>query len=276
MSNVRWLAPVSVEEALALRAEHGEDATVVAGGTILAILMNQRFLVPSLLLALRDVPGLAYVEANGELRLGAMTTHRSVELARPVRERWPALATAFALVASPSVRNQATVGGVLADADYASDPPAMLTALGARAVLASTSGRREIPLEDLITGYYETSLRPDELIVEVRVPGGEHRAVYRKFRSRSHEDRPCVAVAAALRPEDGLRVAVGAIAGRPQLFPDVCALAEGEPLDGKLAAEIGRRYADAIDPLADVRGSSEYRKRVIAVEGRRALEELAP
>ena len=117
-----------------------------------------------------------------------------------MREGWPALAHAFSVVASPRVRNQATVGGVLADADYASDPPSMFVALGARAVARSVRGEREMPVEELITGFYETSLEPDELLVEVVVPGGEHRAAYRKFRSRSHEDRPAVGVAACRRP----------------------------------------------------------------------------
>ncbi len=259
-----WLAPGSLEEALELRAQRGEEATVVAGGTFLAILINQRLLQPSALLSLRDVPGLDGISANGELRLGAMTTHRAVELSPIVREGWPSLAYAFSLVASPRVRNQATVGGVLADADYASDPPAMLVALRAWAVGRGRDGERQIPVEELITGYYETSLRPDELVTDVRVPSGTERAVYRKFRSRSHEDRPCVAVAAALAGGE-LRVAVGAVAERPQCFPELC---EGSP------AEIGRRYAEAISPLSDIRGSAGYRKRVIAVEVRRALEEL--
>jgi len=213
------------------------------------------------------VPGLAYVEANGDLRLGALTTHRAVELSPVVRERWPALAETFGLVASPRVRAQATVGGVLADADHASDPPAMLLALGARAVVRSVRGTREIPIDELIVGFYETSLEPDELIVEVRVPGGPHRAAYRKFRSRSHEDRPCVGVAACRRAGE-LRVVVAAVAGRPQWFPELCD-AGAEP------ADVGGAYADAIDPISDVSGSSAYRRRVIAVEVRRALEELA-
>ena len=267
-----WLAPTSLEEALELRAELGAEATVVAGGTFLGILLNQRLLAPAALLSLRDVPGLGGVEVNGELRLGAMATHRAVELSPAVRAGWPTLAQAFSLVASPRVRNQATVGGVLADADYASDPPAMLCALGARVVARSRGGSREIAIDELITGHYETSLRPDELITEVCVPAGVERAVYRKFRSRSHEDRPCVAVAAVLG-RGGLRVVVGAVAGRPQLFPDLCALAENG-LGADIAAEIARRYADSIDPLSDVRGSSEYRRRIIGVEVRRALEEL--
>ena len=135
-----------------------------------------------------------------------------------MREGWPALAHAFSVVASPRVRNQATVGGVLADADYASDPPSMFVALGARAVARSVRGEREVPVEELITGFYETSLEPDELLVEVVVPGGEHRAAYRKFRSRSHEDRPAVGVAVCRRPGE-LRVVVGAVAGTPAVVP---------------------------------------------------------
>ncbi len=261
------MAPRSLEEALALKAEHGEDATVVAGGTFVGIMVNQRLLAPAAFLSLRDVPGLDYVRANGELRLGAMTTHRTVERSPVVRDGWPALAAAFGVVASARVRNQATVGGVLADADHASDPPSMLLALGARAVVRSVRGEREIPIEDLILDFYSTSLEPDELLVEVRVPGGAHSAVYRKFRSRSHEDRPAVGVAACRR-DGGLRVVVGAVAGRPQWFPELCDPAR-EP------AEVGRAYAEAIDPISDVSGSSDYRRRVIAVEVRRALEELA-
>jgi len=262
-----WLAPETLDEALELKAERGGEATVVAGGTFVGILVNQRLLAPAAFLSLRGVPGLDYIEANGELRLGAMTTHRSVELSPAVRAGWPALARAFGLVASPRVRNQGTVGGVLADADHASDPPAMLVALGARVVARSVRGERELPVEELLVSYYQTSLAEDELLLEVVVPGGEHRATYRKFRSRSHEDRPCVGVAACRRVSE-LRVVVGAVAERPQWFPELCDPA-GDP------AEIGRAYADAIDPISDVSGSSAYRRRVIAVEIRRALEELA-
>jgi carbon-monoxide dehydrogenase medium subunit len=262
-----WLAPESLDEVLRLRAER-EDAIVLAGGTFLAILMNQGLLAPSALLSLQGVPGLDRIEVDsGGLRLGALVTHRAVERSDVVRAQWPAVALTFGHVASPRVRNQATVGGVLADADYASDPPAMLTALEARVVARSVRGERQIPVEELIVGHYETTLEPDELIVSVVVPGGERRATYRKFRSRSHEDRPCVGVAAVRRP-NGLRVVVGAVAYRPQLFPELCD-PDASP------AEIGSAYADAIDPIGDVRGSSEYRKRVIAVEVRRALEEVA-
>jgi carbon-monoxide dehydrogenase medium subunit len=260
-----WLAPEALDEALAAKAELGDEATVVAGGTFLAILLNQRLLAPETLLALRDVPDLDQIEVGAELELGSMVTHRAVESSVAVRAGWEALAYAFSVVASPRVRNQATVGGVLADADYASDPPSMLAALGARAVVRSTRGLREVPIQELIVGHYETSLEPDEVITSVRVPRPD-RASYRKFRSRSHEDRPCVSVAAARRAGE-LRVVVGAVAERPQFFPEHCAL--GDP------AEIGRLYAETIEPISDQRGSASYRRRVIAVEVRRALEELS-
>ena len=270
-----WHEPRSLDEVLSLRAEHGNEATIIAGGSFLGIIMNQGFFAPTRLVALRNVPDLDYVEVgDGVLRLGAMATHRAVERSEIVKDGWPTLAFNFSVVASPRVRNQATVGGVVADADYASDPPSMLAALRARVVARSVRGEREIPMEEFVLGHYETALEDDELVTEVRVPSGDGRSsVYRKFRSRSSEDRPCVSVA-AVRENGGLRVVVGAVAERPQYFPEVCAIAEGERLDSELAAEVGRRYAEEIQPLSDSRGSARYRRRVIAVEVRRALEDL--
>jgi carbon-monoxide dehydrogenase medium subunit len=235
---------------------------VLAGGTFLGILMNQGLLAPPALLSLGQVEELRRMEVvDGELRLGAMVTHRRVE-----REAtgWPTLARAFSLVASPRVRNVATVGGVLADADYASDPPAMLAALDARVRLRSPDGEREVSVGELVLGYYTTTIRRDELLVEVRVPPEPPKATYRKFRSRSSEDRPCAAVAAARG--DRLRAVVGAVAETPQDFPELC---DGSP------GEVAAAYAERIEPLSDARGSAAYRRRVIAAEVRRAVEAVS-
>jgi carbon-monoxide dehydrogenase medium subunit len=175
----------------------------------------------------------------------------------------------FAAVASPRVRNAATIGGVLGDADYASDPPAMLIALGAWVEALSVRGLRRVPVADLIVGHYQTSLEEDELITRVLVPRGRHHVTFRKLRTRSREDRPCVAVAASLH--EG-RVSV--VAGRPQCFPDLCAT--WKPAHSASAREIAAGYADRIDPIGDVRGSAAYRTRMIGVEVRRALDALAP
>ncbi|HEY6762387.1 MAG TPA: FAD binding domain-containing protein, partial [Baekduia sp.] len=219
---MRWHAPADLEEALLLRAVHGDEITVHAGGTFLGILMNQGLVAPPALLSLGQVAELRGVAiVDGELRLGAMVTHLEVERHPEIRAGWPMLARAFALVASRRVRAVATVGGVLADADYASDPPAALSALAARAVLRGPRGERSVSIDELILGYYTTCIEPDELLVEVRVPAAPARAIYRKFRSRSSEDRPCVTVA-AVHGDGGLSVVVGAVAARPQRFDDLC------------------------------------------------------
>ena len=274
-ASLEWLAPTSLAEALELRARRAEDATVIAGGSFLGILMNQGFLSPTTLLSLGRIEELRSIAVrDGELRLGATVTHREVERDPVIRERWPALARTFGVVASPRVRNQATVGGVLTDADYASDPPAMLAALGARVLLRSIRGEREVSVEELILGYYETCLEPDELLVEVRIPPQPARAVYRKFRSRGREDRPCVAVAAAHEGNE-LRVVVGAVAETPQHYRDICAVAAGRPRDRAVAVQVANAYAERIEPISDARGSAAYRRRIVAVEVRRAIEDLA-
>lgn len=271
---MKWHAPADLEEALLVRAVHGEDVTVHAGGTFLGILMNQGLVAPDALLSLGRVQELRCIEVvDGELRLGAMVTHLEVERSPVVRDRWPMLARAFSLVASPRVRAIATVGGVLADADYASDPPSALSALGARVVLRGPDGERELAVEDLILGYYTTCIEPQELLTEVRVPAGPLAASYRKFRSRSTEDRPCVTVAVA-RGDDSLAVVVGAVSEVPQRFDDLCAGAVGSLGEDSARRHVATAYAERIEPIDDVRGSAAYRRRVCEVEVRRALEEV--
>ena len=281
MPEPEWHAPVSLEEALELRARLGEDAAVVAGGTFTGILVSQGLIQPAAFIFLGQVPGLREVAVkDGELRIGAMATHSEVEKSAAVRSGWPALTATFAEVASPRVRNQATVGGVLCDADYASDPPAMLAALNARVRLQSRAGEREVDAAEFITGHYQTQLRADELLVEVTVPATPGPSTYLKFKSRSSEDRPCVGVAAVAEMESDhrcrdLRVVVGAASERPQLLLDVCATARGQRMTDAVMTEIAHAYAQRVPTLSDVRGSSRYRTRVMEVCIRRALESLA-
>lgn len=268
---MRWHMPPTVAEALRLKADD-PAATIVAGGTFLGILIRQGLLDCEDWISLQQVRELSSLRTDGDLVVGAMVTHREVELSPQVRQDWPGIAAAFAAVASPRVRNVATVGGALADADYASDPPAMLVAARAVAEVASVRGVRQVPVEDLIVGHYETTLAPDELITRVVVPRPAGAAAYRKFRTRSAEDRPAVAVA-AVRDGDRVRVVVGAVSHRPQHFPDVCAT--WRPGDQDSAREIGAAYAERIDHIDDARGSAAYRRRVVAVEVRRALLQVA-
>jgi carbon-monoxide dehydrogenase medium subunit len=266
------MEPRTVAEAVKLKAEW-PDATLVAGGTFVGILTRQGLLASEDWISLQYVRELRELSTSSELALGAMVTHRRIELDPDIAAGWPGVQQVFAAVASPRVRNAATIGGVLGDADYASDPPAMLVALDAWVEALSMRGLRRIPVADLILGHYQTSLQEDELITRVLVPRGRHHVTYRKLRTRSREDRPSVAVAASLH-QGRVSVVVGAVAERPQFFPDLCGT--WKPADTTSAREIATGYADRIDPISDSRGSAAYRTRLIAVEVRRALDTLTP
>ncbi|WP_158543000.1 FAD binding domain-containing protein [Phytoactinopolyspora halophila] len=266
-----WHMPTTVDEVLRLKASK-PDATVVAGGTFLGLVIRQGLLDSDEWISLQNVDELRAFGTAGDLSAGAMVTHRRIETEPAVRRDWPGVAEAFGVVASPRVRNVATIGGVLADADYASDPPAMLVASRAVAEVASVRGMRRVPIEELIVGHYETELDDDEIITRVLVPRPTGSAAYRKLRTRSREDRPAVSVA-AVRETGGVRVVVGAVSDRPRHYPDICA--EWRPGDEQSTREVAAAYADRIPCLDDGRGSAEYRRQVVSVEVRRALMQVS-
>ncbi len=280
--SVAFFEPTSVAQAVALLAEHGGDAKVVAGATALTIMLRERLISPKALVSLGRVTGLRDIEEDdGALVLGALVTHREVETSPLVRRLIPVLADTFATVANVRVRNVATVGGVVAEADYASDPPAVFVALDAEIVARGPRGERRILARDFFRGFYQTALEPDEIVTAVRVPvppSGTH-GVYEKFVTRSTEDRPCVGAVALARFEDGrcaeLRVAVGAAAETPRRYPALEALGRGTTLRGDVVPTIAAGYASETDALDDMRGSSWYRKAVIEVWVRRAIERAA-
>jgi carbon-monoxide dehydrogenase medium subunit len=275
-----FLVAESLDHAIGALQAYGDDATVVAGSTAVTIMLQQGLIEPAAIISIGRIPGLQGIERDGDqLVFGALTTHREVELSPIVRETLPVLAHTFGVVANVRVRNAATVGGVVAEADYASDPPALLRALDAEVDITGPDGDRTVPIADFLLGFYETALEPAEIVTRVRVPllPDGTGAVYEKFTTRSSEDRPCIGVAAIARLEaDGstcadLRVAVGAAAEVPQRFPDTEVTARGRVIDEALAASVAEEYANQIDPLSDMRGSDWYRREMIHVWVRRAI-----
>jgi carbon-monoxide dehydrogenase medium subunit len=192
----------------------------------------------------------------------------------------PVLSESFGVVGNVRVRHAATVGGLLAEADYASDPPAVFLALDGQIQASGPKGARLIPARDFFVGFYETSLEPNEIVTGIRVPipPAGTRAVYEKFVTRSMEDRPCVGTVASVRMSaDGrtcedLRVGVGAVAEVPQRFSELEALAHGTRLEEDVIRAIADGYAERIDTLDDMRGSAWYRTEMIRVWVRRAIE----
>jgi len=277
-------APISLDEASEILAHYQGEARAIAGGTALVLMLRQGLIRPPALVRLDRVRGLDTISIeDGTLRIGALATLRDVAASPLVAECIPVLAEACKLVANVRVRNAATVGGNLCEADYASDPPGVLVALDARVRARRGGQTREIAVADLITDFYETSLAPDELVSEVLVPipPPDTRGVYLKFITRSAEDRPCVGATALVRLDGDrriadARVAVGAVAGRPVRLPEVEATMRSDGSDSDdLFREIGRRYAEAVDPVGDVRGSAAYRKEMVEVFVRRALRAAA-
>jgi aerobic carbon-monoxide dehydrogenase medium subunit len=282
MPNIKLLQPAKLDEAVALLAAGNEDAKIIAGGTALVIMLRNRLIAPATLISLGRLHELRTIrhEPGTGLKIGALATVREAELSPVVREKNPMLAQALGKVGNVRVRNAATVGGNLSEADYASDPPCVLVALRARVKARSARGEREIPLTSLFKNFYETALASDEILTELIVPdmAPRSRAAYLKFISRSSEDRPCVGMAAVLESEpDGtckdLRLVVGAVAETPQEIAAAEALARGKRLNDALVAEIADAYAASIEPLSDLRGSDWYRKQIISVLARRALKQ---
>jgi len=275
--------PETLDTAIALLDRLGDEAKVVAGGTALTIMLRQRLIAPQALISINRLPGLDTIEErDGSIALGALVTHRAVETSALVRERLPLLAEVFGVVANIRVRNAATVGGVLAESDYASDPPAVFVALDAVVDVHGPSGTRSIPAAEFFIAFYETAIGPNEIVTGVRVPipAPGTAGVYEKFVTRSSEDRPCVGVAAVVRlAQDGrlddLRVAVGAAAETPQRFPELETVARGQAIEPELLATLADGYAERIESLDDMRGSAWYRTEMVRVWVRRAIEHAA-
>ena len=276
-------APTSLEETFDLLDRHGEDAQLMAGGTALVLLLQQGLVQPGHVIGLRKIADLQGIRRldDGGLAIHALATHRQAERSMDVQAYCAALADVFARVATIRIRNQGTVGGNLAHADPAQDPPPMLIALGGQAVVASRDGRRRVPLDQFFVDYFETVLQPGEVLVSVELPSlpTGTRVTYKKFLPRTQDDYATVSVAAMLQlGVDGsceeARVALGAVATTPIRARKVEDALRGQRLTPQMVADTAALVRDEVDPLDDLRGSATYKRDMARVWTRRALQEL--
>ena len=278
-----YVEPETLDEALELLARDPEDTLVMAGGTSLVILMKQDLVRPSRVVGLRRLAQLRAIHAGGDgLRLGALATHEAIARSGAVREHAPALAATFAAVATVRIREQATIGGSLAHADPAQDPPVTLLALDASAIAMSKGRARTIPLEALFVDVFETSLEPGELLMRVEVPPlpAGARATYKKFLPTTLDDYATVSVAAVVATaSDGTcthaRIALGGAGPVPFRAHDAERALVGRRVDPVAIREAAGLAAAAADPIDDLRGSAEYKRAMAAVWTERALREVA-
>lgn len=274
-------APQRLEEVFALLAEHGDDAKILAGGQSLIPAMRFRLASPAVLIDINKLSDLSYVrEENGQLAIGALTRETMLEESELVRNQYPLLFDAARVIADPLVRNRATVGGNLAHADPANDHPAVMLAYGARVLVRGSGGTRVIPIDELFVGLFETSLRPQELIIEIQIPkpGAQSGGAYLKT-ERKVGDYAVSAVAVQLTMDGPTCTAARIALTNVNLVPMRALQAEqaviGQALSDDVLEAAGRAAAEECDPSADLRGTVEYKRDLTRVLAKRALRKAA-
>ena len=259
----------SAEQAIALLAEHGDEAKLLAGGHSLLPLMKLRLASPSVLIDVGRLTDLSYVRDGGDhVAIGALTRHRDLEISDLLQAEVPILAHAAGHVGDPQVRHRGTIGGSIAHADPASDLPAVVLALGGTMVAQGPNGTREIASSDFYRGFLESALEPDELLTEIRVPkvGGAGWS-FQKFNRRA-QDWAIVGVA-LVRNNGSSGVGLVNMGSTPIFAQGVVdAMAAGAS-----AADAAAHAADDAEPQSDINASVEYRTHLAQVLVRRAITE---
>jgi carbon-monoxide dehydrogenase medium subunit len=272
-----YAAPASLEEAISLLGQHGEDAKVLAGGHSLIPLMRLRLAQPGFLVDLGRVPDLAYIRDDGDhVAIGAMTTHFAVESSDLLKQRLPLLAEAAALVGDMQVRNRGTIGGSLAHADPAADFPTIVTALSGQIVARGPNGERTVAAGDLFQDVLTTSLAPDEIVTEVRIPypQGNHASAYEKFRVRA-SDWALVGVAVSVTRQNGsignASVVMTNVGSTPMRAHGVEDALRGQEASTNVINAASERAAEGLNPPGELKASPDYKRHLAGVLTRRAL-----
>jgi carbon-monoxide dehydrogenase medium subunit len=262
----------SVDEAIGLLTEHGDDAKLLAGGHSLLPLMKLRLAAPQMLVDIGGLGDLSFVEGgpgSGVMRIGALTRHHDLATSGLLNEQVPLLAAVAAQVGDPQVRHRGTIGGSVAHGDPASDLPAALLALRATFVARGPGGEREIAADDFFTGFLETALAADEVLTEIRVPAVPGVGwAFEKFNRRA-QDWAIVGVAAVLTDSDtGPGVGLVNMGAQPLR----AAGTEDALRSGSSAADAAARADEGTEPPEDLNASPDYRRHLARVLTRRALQ----
>lgn len=282
-----YVAPGSLPEAIALMKQHGGAAQLLSGGTDLLPRMRKRKCAPRVIVDLNGIPELSYIEMRGnDLHIGAGTRLTELHESRIVKEQAGALAAALRVMASPGIRNRATIGGNLCNGSKCADTPPPLMVLDASVRLRGADGERIVPLSEFfiqrakpVPGCGKTAIRADEIMTEVIIPCRQGSSTYLKLGRRKGSSISIASVAAYAAITNGkfedVRVAVSAVASAPVRGRKVEAALKGMPVSAKIIERASALIMEEIDPISDVRGSAAYRKEMASVLTRRALTKIA-
>jgi len=274
-----YVTPKTLEDALRLVERHGDEAKILAGGHSLLPLMKLRLAQPRYVIDIGRLRNMNYIrEENGHIAIGALTTHAEIESSTLLRAKCPLLAETAAVIGDAQVRNRGTLGGSFAHADPAADYPAAALALDVEIVAASTAGTRTIPVAEFFVDMLTTTLRPGEILSQVRVAplAPQTGTAYEKLHQPA-SGFAIVGVAARLMlGKDGTieDVAIGVTGLGPKAFRAAAAekILRGKKASEKLFGEAARYTAQGIEPLSDLHASADYRREMVAVYTRRALK----
>lgn len=276
-----YLAPESLDDALAMLAEHGEDAKVLAGGQSLIPLMKLRFAAPDYIIDINRIPDLGSMAENGSLNVGALVRTHDIERSDLIKERYPAMAAAAPLISDPLVRNLGTVVGSLCHADPQGDWASVMLAMNAEIVCRNGAVERRVPVAEFVQGPFTTTLDPTEIATEVSIPdpGADMFGTYIKL-ERKVGDFASVGVAVHLSFEDGRKVeraGIGLTAVGPANIKATEAerVLTGAELDSGTIARAADLCAEAANPHSDIRGSADYKRAMVRVFVSRALSAAA-
>lgn len=273
----KYVAPRTVEEAVRVLAAE-PDAKLMAGGQSLMPLLAMRLAGPSVVVDLKDVPGLDRIEVGeSEVRIGARVTHHAVEHSEALAAVLPLLPTAARHIAHPQIRSRGTFGGSTAHADPSAEWPTVLLALGGTVDVTGPAGTRSIPVDDFFTGPFTSAMAPEEVLVTVRVPRTPRRWAFQEA-ARKAGDYGLAIVAMTAEVTDGrisaARVGVGGAVGTVTRLADVEQALEGASAGEETARRVETVASESVEPISDIHGSSAYRRRLVGTLVRRAIIEL--
>jgi carbon-monoxide dehydrogenase medium subunit len=265
--------PATVDEAVALLAEHGDDAKVLAGGHSLIPAMKLRLARPKVVVDIGRISNLNYIrEAGNNVAIGAMATHNEIASSKLLQEKSPLLPETASHIGDMQVRNMGTIGGSLAHADPAADYPAAILALEAEIDVAGPKGKRTIRAGDFFVDLLTTALAPNELIVEIRVPTTTKSVAYVKSEQKA-SGFALAGVAVVISPS-GVRVGVTGVAAKAYRATGVERALNGKTTADAIALATGHA-TDGVELLSDIHASADYRAQLALVNTRRALERAA-
>ena len=273
-------APPTLDEALALLVRYDGDAKLLAGGQSLVPLLNFRLARPAALIDLNPIKSLAYIrEHDGQVRFGAMTRQRAIEFSPVVGRRLPLLREATRWVGHLPIRSRGTIGGSIAHADPSAEYPAVLTALDGEVVVRGPKGDRTLAPAALFETYLTTTLAPDEILTEVRLPAMPDGAgwAFEEF-ARRHGDFAIVGLAAAVWRDAGrinVRLATAGAGGTPRRLRASEEILERDGLGAAAIAAAARRASELVEPDSDIHASADYRRHLVGVLTERALTRAA-